>query len=104
MSLEEVGTVANCRGCNAAITWGVTEEKKRVPLNAEAFTADQARTSRGGVFYVKGGPFEGGTYIERARLESLTPDALVFLSHFATCPEAKRFSGRGRKKGATRAT
>jgi hypothetical protein len=72
--------VANCKGCGVPIVWAELENGKRVPLDP-----------RPAVYEVT--------------LEGIAPEALsatradrrrFMVSHFATCPDANRFS---RSKG-----
>lgn len=71
-----------CRGksCGAKITWGVTEEGKRVPLDLRP------------PIYTLGerDPVTGCRKL--VRLEKGT----VGVSHFATCRDVAQFSGGGR--------
>lgn len=71
---------AICRGCGAEIVWGVTPNGKRIPLDP-----------RPPVYYTGTLRGDGGVNCERDR------EAMV--SHFATCPQANRFSGSRRKEG-----
>lgn len=67
-----------CRGCGAPIVWGKTDEGTRVPLDPKP-----------PVYRVR--EDLGGYAIERVEA--------TFVSHFATCSSANRFSGRNRKGG-----
>jgi len=59
--------IEHCRSCNAEIVWLKTKLKKHIPVNADTVKDD-------------GQEF----------------DPLVHVSHFATCPQAKRW-----RKGKT---
>lgn len=72
-------TTSTCSGCGAAIVWITTAAGKSMPLDARAETlwlldAEGAQT--------------GST---RAR------PVQVRRSHFASCPQADQFRGRGRR-------
>jgi hypothetical protein len=72
-----VGTardVAHCKSCGAVIRWAVTENDKRIPLDAEP-------TSGGNLVLVDG--------VARApRIGEDDVPFLQYVSHFATCPQA----------------
>jgi hypothetical protein len=79
-----------CRSCGAAIIWVKTETGKAIPLDAEP--------TEGGniIISVLGDGVEVAhveTVIEtKARLACPIPAGrTAFLSHFATCPEAKKW-------------
>jgi hypothetical protein len=105
MSEGLAGESAECRGCGRRILWGQTPTGARVPLDPE--------THRGVPF--EGPPPEGWPwaqgYAEDGRVVRVhttqqdgaawatwAPLVGVRVSHFATCPEAARFS---RRKGRT---
>jgi hypothetical protein len=67
---------AKCKGCGRKIVWGVTREGKKIPLDAVA-PVYMVSTDTEDV--------EGSAMADRARG--------FMVSHFATCPEAARFSG-----------
>lgn len=71
-----------CKGCGKQIVWGSyldgENREKRVPLDPAPPVYRVVRHDAG-----------GDALIRR------DPDAMV--SHFATCPKADQFSGRGRK-------
>lgn len=67
---------SRCAGCNAPIVWGVDWHGKKHPLDPKPPT-----------FRVED---IGGDHVLVSRDED------VLVSHFATCKEAKRFSGRNR--------
>jgi hypothetical protein len=75
--------VANCKGCGALIVWAELANGKRVPLDPRPAVYD---VTLAGVAH-----------------EALTAERAdrrrYMVSHFATCPEANRFSGasKGRK-------
>jgi hypothetical protein len=59
---------STCRGCDASIYWIVNANDKKVPIDCDA----------------------DGCFPPTAREEGLG------VSHFPTCPDANRFSGRNR--------
>lgn len=65
-----------CRGCGKKIIWGVTPDGKKIPLDAVA-----------PVYHVVG---------EDACTPTAERASACFVTHFATCPDANRFS-RGNK-------
>jgi hypothetical protein len=65
-----------CKGCGRPIIWGITEDGTRIPLDPKPPT------------YVLEFTGERGVKVRRVRS--------VLVSHFATCPQASRFSGGGR--------
>ena len=70
---------AICRGCGAPIVWAVLENGTKVPLDPKP-----------PVYHTGTLRPDGGVNATRDR------EALV--SHFATCPQANQFSGKGRKE------
>lgn len=70
-----------CRSCSAPIVWAVTENGKRIPLDAEAVVLIPTGAFR----LVDGGEDFGGSYCDVA--VSVKAEAL-YVSHFATCPNA----------------
>lgn len=60
----------NCKGCGAEIRWVISENGKRMPLDA--------KPEKRFVILVD-------SYHEVVRLED------TYVSHFATCPKAKEF-------------
>ena len=69
-----------CDGCGRPIIWAETKDGTRIPLDP-----------RPAVYMTTG--FAGGTVVKAER----TKDALV--SHFAICPTANEFSGKGKDEG-----
>lgn len=65
-----------CRGCGKPIFWGVTDEGKRIPLDPTpaVYRVVQRQNTHG--------------MVER--------DKNAMVTHFATCPQAGRFS-KGKK-------
>lgn len=63
-----------CKGCGKEIVWGITSEGKRIPLDPKP-----------PVYRLETKPdAEKTTEAERM--------ANTYVSHFATCPQANRFS------------
>lgn len=81
-----------CEGCGRRIVWGKTSEGKSIPLDPTP-----------AVYYVK--PSMDGATAELSPLEpapvgmsgALMRIRGAMVTHFATCPEAHRFSGGGKK-------
>lgn len=77
-----------CRSCKASIRWAHTDKGKRIPLNPDPDFA------KGNMILL---PFNGGELaVNKAALDELTWEAILehhverFVSHFATCPNARR--------------
>lgn len=67
-----------CRGCGKPIVWGTDADGKRIPLDPRPAT------------YVAVEDIDSGEVsIERA--------PTTFVTHFATCPEAAKFSHREKR-------
>jgi hypothetical protein len=75
--------MATCRSCGAAIVWTLTPAGKRFPVDA-------APDRESGTIYVRAGYMRrlAGEELEEARAR----DVELFVSHWATCPQAKRWS------------
>jgi hypothetical protein len=69
---------AKCRGCGAEIVWAVSELGRKIPLDIEG--------TRG--FRLIPG---GSRNLEQPEAVS----TVIFQSHFATCPKADQFRGKG---------
>jgi hypothetical protein len=67
--------VSRCRSCQAPVQWAITENGKRMPLDADPVPG--------------GGVTELGTDADGALLVRATPNAGTRSSHFASCPNAK---------------
>lgn len=63
-----------CRSCGAEILWAVTENGKRIPLDA-----DPSIVKTPGAFELRG---------DDPPLAIAARSRRVFVSHFATCPHA----------------
>ena len=64
-----------CKGCGARIVWGLMPDGKKIPLDPKPpiYIVDE----------------------DRGTCRRLSQDFMV--SHFATCPNANDFSGKGKK-------
>ena len=79
--------MSECRSCRAPIIWAMTERGKRMPLDADPYTGPDPA----GLFVFR---FDGDG---RPYVLAVTPEAAaalgdaVYRSHFASCPDAKRW-------------
>jgi hypothetical protein len=78
--------VANCRSCGAPLTWAITENDKKIPVDSDPSPDGNITLTR------EDGLDDRGKPILRARVfphSGATPEgAVLFKSHFATCPDA----------------
>lgn len=74
-----MANIGFCRSCRAAILWTTTTSGKKMPLDIEA-VEDGNVLLQDGVAQVLG---------EVARAEAKAKGARLFVSHFATCVNAK---------------
>lgn len=74
--------MATCRSCGAEIVWAITDKGKRIPLDARP---------AGPLFLLD---VEPGAPPARARRNPFAGE--LHLSHFASCPDAREWSGRRR--------
>jgi hypothetical protein len=86
--------VSVCRSCGAPIEWAVTENRRRMPVDAEPVVDGNILLEHRG--YVGDPPIARIVDAdERADLQRLSPEPLVlFVSHFATCPNAAQHRRR----------
>lgn len=73
-----------CKSCLRPVRWVLTDAGKRMPLDPEPF--------EGGNVWVD--HYEGGMPIVRvasSRAAVPAAEALVYLSHFVTCPNADKW-------------
>lgn len=79
-----VAAVGRCRSCGRRIVWAETTIGKRMPVDVEP-------SDNGNVELIEDG---GGTIALVLRNDEIgsarNRGALLYLSHFATCPNAKR--------------
>lgn len=68
-----------CRSCGAEIIWARTENGKRMPLDAEATHIGDSSELRG---------LQSVTFVDGEYRCSPARPMLVYVSHFATCPNA----------------
>lgn len=66
-------TTTQCRSCGADIVWAKTESGARMPLNASP---------------TRGFQLQEGRFVEAGQAPILGPLTTVYVSHFATCPNA----------------
>lgn len=74
---------ATCRSCSAPIRWEKTENGRNMPLDAEPSPAGNIYLRKGLALCV-------------SAKNVPPPDAPLYLSHFARCPQAKKHR-RGRQ-------
>lgn len=67
--------MSECRSCGAPITWAITDNGKRIPLDAEP-------APNGNLILVDG-------VARTPRIDDDVP-FLQYVSHFATCPNAQQ--------------
>jgi hypothetical protein len=72
---------SQCRSCGAPIFWAVTERGAKIPMNP-------APTEQG---FVITAPKKGGPPLAENRFAQLGEH--YYTSHFATCRDAKQWSG-----------
>lgn len=77
----------HCRKCGAPIIWAVTEAGKAIPIDADpARTGKALRVPNGNVVFTRERDDEG-----RWIVRIVKAGTAVFVSHFATCPNAGEF-------------
>jgi hypothetical protein len=81
--MTEAPAPAECRSCRARIVWAVTEAGRRIPLDAEA-------SPTGNLAQVEA-LADGTPVVAFLDPEAPEPEAGRYLSHFATCPNAKEW-------------
>ena len=75
-----------CRSCGREIVWAKTEHGKAVPLDPKALVFSVAKDDRGELIAVRPTRLSG---------------ELFMVSHFATCPDANKWSGKHREPTVT---
>jgi hypothetical protein len=79
--------MAECRGCGAPITWAVTKEGTKIPLDM-----------RPPVYEIMSlNPFDPASKLVAVRLDKHR----FGVTHFSTCPKANEFSASKKPKGET---
>jgi len=78
----------HCRSCGAKILWAVTEKGKRMPLDAEP--------SEAGNIFLQHRPNQNPLAVytteeQRKATKGTLMEHRLFTSHFATCPQAKKW-------------
>lgn len=78
----------HCRSCNAKILWAVTEKGKRMPVDAVA-------SEKGNIFLQHRPNLEPlAVYMtdqQRDSAKGTLMEHRMYTSHFATCPQAKKW-------------
>jgi hypothetical protein len=78
-----------CRSCKKPIIWAITEKNKRIPIDPKpAANGNIALVDRGN-FLLPLAHYKSAGLI--AAMRAAEPTTPLFLSHFATCPDAARF-------------
>lgn len=70
--------MANCGSCNAPVIWVRTSTGKRMPVDAAPVPNGNIILNGGQAVYTQAGCTIGA------------PDGKLYVSHFATCPNAKK--------------
>ena len=96
-----MGELIKCRGCHKSMRLVPTEKGHRMPVDP-----DPAGRSTG-LERVAFGPLAPTLAIREGRVHVLRPeepwDGDLYLSHFATCPEARRSNRKILRRAADRA-
>lgn len=79
-------TINLCRSCGAAIHWVVTPAGKRMPVNAGLVTVVKNESKRIVLITEKG-----------ETISDAQPGDKGYVSHFATCPNARRHRKIGKE-------
>ncbi len=74
-----VGKISTCRGCGAPILWLISPKDKLTPI-------DPAPTARGNLRI----DLDYGVWLMILNFGEVPPEER-YISHFATCPNAKEF-------------
>lgn len=77
--------VTKCKSCGASIFWCITARGKRVPLDAEPDPI------KGNMIVTDRGDVPGKRYLATIVAPLVDAKQTRYLSHFATCPEAKKW-------------
>jgi len=85
--------VSRCRACDAQIVWAVTEGGRRMPVDAELrpdgnIVLVHREVGRPPTVRVVGKPERDELAAQAARRGE---ELRLFVSHFASCPEAEQF-------------
>jgi hypothetical protein len=81
---RQQSTTSECRSCHAEVIWVFTEKGRRMPIDAEPSADGRFRKER--VDVVDGNQHRIVHFVRDDELEANT--APLYLSHFATCPDA----------------
>lgn len=80
---------ATCRSCGAAILWATSPTGKRIPLDANPHPDGTVQLDAAVARVLK------DAELHYARSVAVGPT--LYLSHFATCPDAKQWRGHDRR-------
>ena len=79
-----------CRSCGERIIFAKTKRNKTIPLDAEP------NVTRGNVYVTGEGATLQATVLDNALAQRFREDGkLLYLSHFASCPNAQAHRRRG---------
>lgn len=73
-----------CRSCDAPILWGATAKGRRIPLDPEPVAGGNLELER----LVT--PIASVLRVRYVAKEDIHPDIARHVTHFATCPNARR--------------
>lgn len=91
---EAPENIVPCRSCMAPVRWREHHRTHRIaPIDAEPVPGGDLVLLTGGRYAV------GPTVVPADEIEARDADGapLRFVSHYATCPEATRWRGKGRR-------
>jgi len=85
-------TLARCTACGASLVFAVLASGKRIPMDPEP-------SDRGNVAcrIVEGRGLVAHVFGKADATEARAAGAVLYLSHFATCPDVARFRNRKAK-------
>ena len=83
-------SMSRCRSCGAEITWAIMPTGKRAPFDA--------KPSDSGTHLLEHAAHPPDAAITARRLHP-GEEALLYVSHFATCPQAAKWRKKDEAKG-----